>query len=95
MQYLLRRFGLLLLTLWVALTVNFALPRLMPGNPLELMVGKLGAQGRPHRPSAAKAIAKAYGLDNTNSAISQYFTYLHQTPRPATSACPSRNTPRR
>lgn len=28
----------------MALTVNFALPRLMPGNPLELMMGKLGAK---------------------------------------------------
>ena len=78
-QYLLRRVGLLLLTLWVALTVNFALPRLMPGNPLELMEGKLGAQGGQISPSAAKAIAQAYGLDNTHSSISQYFTYLHQT----------------
>jgi peptide/nickel transport system permease protein len=78
-QYLLRRVGLLLLTLWVALTVNFALPRLMPGNPLELMMGKLGAQGGQISPSAAKAIAKAYGLDNSHTAISQYFTYIHQT----------------
>jgi peptide/nickel transport system permease protein len=51
----------------------------MPGNPLELLVGKLGAQGTQISPSAAKAIGQAYGLDNTHSAISQYFTYLHQT----------------
>ena len=32
MRYLARRGGLFLITLWAALTVNFAIPRLMPGN---------------------------------------------------------------
>ena len=58
MQYLLKRVGLLLLTLWVALTVNFALPRLMPGNPLELMMGKLGAQGGQNLPLGSQGDRK-------------------------------------
>ena len=33
MRYVLRRLAFFLLTLWVALTLNFALPRRMPGNP--------------------------------------------------------------
>ena len=39
-RYVVRRFGALLVTCWVALTVNFALPRLMPGNPVETMFSR-------------------------------------------------------
>ena len=49
------------------------------GQPARAHDGQAGCSGRPDFPSAAKAIAKAYGLDNTHSAIPQYFTYLHQT----------------
>ena len=34
-MYLSRRLGFYLIALWVALTVNFFLPRLMPGNPID------------------------------------------------------------
>ena len=40
MRYVLRRLGFFALTLWVALTLNFALPRLMPGNPALAILGK-------------------------------------------------------
>ena len=40
MRFVLRRTGFFLLTLWVALTLNFALPRLMPGNPALAIIGK-------------------------------------------------------
>ena len=33
MRFAFRRAGFFLLTLWIALTINFLLPRLMPGNP--------------------------------------------------------------
>jgi peptide/nickel transport system permease protein len=34
MRWFLRRLGFYLFTLWVALTINFLLPRLMPGDPI-------------------------------------------------------------
>ena len=40
MRFVFRRLGFFLLTLWVALTLNFALPRLMPGNPALAIIGK-------------------------------------------------------
>ena len=40
MRYALRRLGFFVLTLWVALTLNFLLPRLMPGNPALAMMTK-------------------------------------------------------
>ncbi|MEF2277219.1 ABC transporter permease [Deinococcus sp. YIM 134068] len=73
MPYLLRKFGILLFTLWVAVTLNFILPRLVPGNPIGAMIAKY--QGRLD-PQAVEALTKAYGLDNQGSLISQYFSYL-------------------
>ncbi len=73
MAYLLRKFGILLFTLWVAVTLNFILPRLIPGNPVGAMIAKY--QGRLD-PQAVTALTKAYGLDNQGSIFQQYFSYL-------------------
>jgi peptide/nickel transport system permease protein len=35
LRYLARRIGFYLFTLWAAITLNFAIPRLMPGNPVQ------------------------------------------------------------
>lgn len=73
MPYLLRKFGILLFTLWVAVTLNFVLPRLVPGDPVGAMIAKY--QGRLD-PQAVDALKIAYGLDDLGSPIEQYFTYL-------------------
>ena len=47
MRFALRRLGFFALTLWAAVTLNFFLPRLMPGNPAEAMMGKFRGPGEP------------------------------------------------
>src|SRR3954468_18118448 len=37
MRYVLRRLGFFALTLWAALTINFFIPRFMPGSPLQAL----------------------------------------------------------
>jgi peptide/nickel transport system permease protein len=73
MRFALRRLGFFAVTMWAALTLNFLLPRLMPGNPgLVLMAkfhGKLSAQ-------AVRALEVAFGVDTHQSLPSQYFSYL-------------------
>jgi peptide/nickel transport system permease protein len=73
MRYLLRRLGFFVATLWVALTINFVLPRLMPGNPAEAMMarfhGKLSGQ-------ALSAMEVAFGVKTHSSLLAQYFSYL-------------------
>ena len=76
MRYLLRRFLLLLLTGWAALTFNFVLPRLMPGNPAEVEFAKF--QGKLP-PSVMDALEKAWGLKTNQSSLAQYFHYLGHT----------------
>jgi len=72
-RYLLRRFGVLLLTAWVAVTVNFALPRLMPGDPVATMIAQY--EGRIS-PEAAATLRIQFGLNRGQSQLSQYFSYL-------------------
>jgi len=73
MRFALRRLGFFALTLWAALTLNFFLPRLMPGNPALAMMAKFRG---PVNPQAYKALAVAFGLNNHQSLLSQYVTYL-------------------
>ena len=72
MRYLLYRILLLLLTAWVALTFNFILPHMMPGNPAEVMVAKF--QGRLE-PQAIKALSIAFGVGVDESLFQQYLKY--------------------
>ncbi len=73
MRFALRRLGFFALTLWAALTLNFFLPRLMPGDPAVAMMSKFRG---PVSPQAFKALAVAFGLNNQQSLPSQYVTYL-------------------
>jgi peptide/nickel transport system permease protein len=61
------------LTLWVALTLNFLLPRMMPGNPAQAAIAN-------HKgvvsPAALKALEAQFGLNSHQSLIGQYFRYL-------------------
>ena len=45
MTYLTRRIGLFLVTLWAALTVNFIIPRVMPGNEATAVLAPLSSDG--------------------------------------------------
>jgi peptide/nickel transport system permease protein len=72
-RFILRRLGFFILTLWAAVTLNFFLPRLMPGNPALAMLAKFRG---PVNPSALKALELAFGVKTHQSLISQYFGYL-------------------
>jgi peptide/nickel transport system permease protein len=59
------------LVLWVALSVNFLLPRAMPGSPLPYLVGEEIGTLAPERLAEVRA---RYGLDRSLAA--QYLDYL-------------------
>jgi peptide/nickel transport system permease protein len=73
MRYALRRLGFFAVTLWAALTLNFFLPRLMPGNPAEAMMGKFRG---PVSPQALKALEVAFGVNTKEGLFGQYLHYL-------------------
>lgn len=76
MKYFLGKIGLFILTLWSAITVNFFLPRLMPGSPADAALSKLSMQG-PVTPAMREAIYAQFGNPH-EPIISQYFQYLNQ-----------------
>ncbi len=72
MYTLLRRMGVYLLTAWVAITINFLLPHMMPGNPVQTMVGKLTGRVTPE---IVRAIELQFGVGVNESLWSQYVHY--------------------
>jgi peptide/nickel transport system permease protein len=75
LRYALRRLGFFALTLWAALTLNFILPRLMPGNPALAMVSKYREAVGPGQLHALEVL---FGVDTHQGLVSQYFHYLGQ-----------------
>src|SRR5580692_8083048 len=73
MRYVLRRAGFFLLTLWVAVTLNFFLPRMMPGNPAIAMMGKFRGKVSGQELQTLETI---FGADSKQSLPSQYVHYL-------------------
>ncbi len=76
MRYILRKLGFYVVALWAALTLNFAIPRLMPGNPVDIMLAKLQQRGGVVTPATRKAYTLLLGGDSTGSLWSQYVSYL-------------------
>ena len=73
MPYLLRRLGFFLLTLWAALTLNFIIPRFMPGSPLQAL------RDRTHNklsPAALEQMLTSYGFKPDENVVVQYLDYL-------------------
>jgi peptide/nickel transport system permease protein len=77
MYYLARRVGFYLVTAWAAITMNFFIPRLMPGNPIELLMSRLSQNG-PVPASMAHTLAVAFGLHTNTPLLTQYFQYWGQ-----------------
>ncbi|WP_341395060.1 ABC transporter permease [Arthrobacter sp. G119Y2] len=75
MRYILQKIGFYLVAFWAALTLNFFLPRLMPGNPVDMMLTKLAQRG-PVSPEAREAIELLLGTNSQASLPVQYFEYL-------------------
>jgi len=74
LRFVLRRLGFFVITLWAAITVNFLIPRLMPGNPALAMMSRY--RGEHINPQALHALEIAFGVHAHQSLVSEYFTYL-------------------
>jgi peptide/nickel transport system permease protein len=74
-RYVLRKTVLFVITLWAALTLNFLLPRLMPGSPVDAALGKLASAGVPITNAERQAVEIQLGVPNA-SLIGQYGDYL-------------------
>jgi peptide/nickel transport system permease protein len=73
MRFVLRRLGFFVVTLWAAVTLNFLIPRLMPGNAALSMMSRYKGHINPQ---AMHALEVAFGIHTHESFFHAYFTYL-------------------
>jgi peptide/nickel transport system permease protein len=74
-MHLVRKLAFYLVALWAAITLNFAIPRLLPGNPVDILLGKLAQQG-PVAPGTREALMVLLGQDTDTPIWHQYLGYL-------------------
>ena len=68
MRFIFRRLGFYLLAAFLALTINFFLVRLMPGDPASIMLARFRGQLQPE---AIAALRQTFGL--TDAPLYQQF----------------------
>lgn len=75
MRYFLRRTGFFVATLWAAVTLNFLIPRLQPGDPAEAIVRKLVGRNASIDPAQLESVRLMLGVSDKNL-FEQYLDYL-------------------
>ncbi len=72
MAFIARRLAFYAVAAWVAVTVNFFIPRAAPGNAVDTMMAKF-----PNlQPQAVKALEAEFGVGHEGSLLHQYWVYL-------------------
>lgn len=75
MRHVIRRFLFYLCAIWVAVTLDFFIPRLAPGDPVAAIVGKMSTKGYV-TPAMQQSLAAMFGLNTHDPIWVQYFKYL-------------------
>ena len=74
MRYYVRRIAFYVLTLWAAVSLNFMLPRLMPGDPRTIFIEKIMRRGGEITPAMENSINLIFGADDSPM-WNQYINY--------------------
>ncbi len=75
MRYLLQRIAFYLFTAWAAITLNFFIPRAIPGDPVTALIARYQGQISS---DAVQSLYVLFGLDDQGSLWSQYVDYWGQ-----------------
>lgn len=73
MKYLLQRLAFYLFTAWAAITINFFIPRMIPGDPVTSLLNQFQLDT-----NARESLIVLFGLDENASLWSQYVDYWRQ-----------------
>jgi peptide/nickel transport system permease protein len=73
LTFLLRRLGFFLLTLWAALTLNFFIPRFMPGSPVTALYDRTRGKVSP---ATLEQMLSSFGFKPHQNVGIQYLDYL-------------------
>ncbi|MFR9724893.1 ABC transporter permease [Streptomyces sp. MS19] len=72
MRYFVQRVLFYAATAWAAITINFFIPRLMPGDPVQSLINRYQGQLSTE---AIDSLRVLFGLDNDTSLWQQYMDY--------------------
>ncbi|GAB2617051.1 peptide ABC transporter permease [Paractinoplanes abujensis] len=75
MKYFLQRIAFYLFTAWAAITLNFFIPRLVPGDPVQSLIAKFRGQLSTE---AINSLYVLFGLDDNKGLWAQYVDYWKQ-----------------
>jgi len=75
MRYFARRIAFYVFTAWAAVTINFFIPRLIPGDPVSSLINGMRGQINSDQ---IKSLTILFGLDKKQSLWDQYWSYLGQ-----------------
>jgi peptide/nickel transport system permease protein len=71
MQFVVRRLAFYVVAVWTAVTVNFVIPRVVPGNAVDAVLGQM----RSATPQLVNALKKQLGVGNQGGILTQYVHY--------------------
>lgn len=75
MKFYARRIGFYAITLWATISLNFLLPRLMPGDPADILIAKMQRAGGDVPLATINNIRLLLGSNNDVPLWQQYFGY--------------------
>jgi len=76
MKYVLKRLGFYLIAFIAAITLNFFLPRLMPGDPVQMYLSELYQSGGRIDDSTIRAVEELFGFNSSEPLIVSYLSYV-------------------
>jgi peptide/nickel transport system permease protein len=76
-RFILRRLGFYAIALWGAITLNYVLPRLMPGSPIDGLLARMSPAQLAANPNAVDNLRDALGFQK-EPLLQGYVTYLGQ-----------------
>jgi peptide/nickel transport system permease protein len=74
-RYFARRLGFYVFTLWAAITINFFIPRMIPGSPIDSLIAQRQGQMTA---GSIQSLEALFGGGKPESLITQYLHYLGQ-----------------
>ncbi len=76
MGYILKRLGFYLVAFFSAVTLNFFLPRMMPGDPVQMFLAELYQGGGRIDDATIRAVEEMFGYGTEEPLIVTYFRYV-------------------
>jgi peptide/nickel transport system permease protein len=74
-RHVMRRILFYICAVWVAITLDFFIPRLAPGDPVAALVGRMSTKGYV-TPEMQQSLSVLFGLNTHDPLWLQYFKYL-------------------